>query len=307
MTDSGSTKKLQVFISHADEDNPAARRLYKRLREDGFDPWLDEERLLPGQDWRLECEKAMRASDAILACFSEESVSKSGFVQKEFKRALDIQEEKPEGAIFVIPVRFDKSEVPFSFRDLHWVDYPADYDRLLLSLQRKPGGTAMPEKTSKLKTSAPRTSSRGSHGKPAAPKATGGNVFNIRGDVHIGRDMVAVTGDQINIHRETITNITSPAQFMDELQRLKEEIEKLKSQPDVSPAEARRMEVAQADIQDAKDEAAKDKPVAERIKNTLNGAKETMEKLGGSIGAALNLGTTLGNLAMLAIKLFGGG
>ena len=91
---------------------------------------------------------------------------------------------------------------------------------------------------------------------------------------------------------------------MDELQKLKDEIEKLKSQPGVSPAEARRMDVAQTDIQDAKDEAAKDKPVAGRIKTTLDGAKETMEKLGGSIGAAMNLGTTIGNLALMVFKLF---
>jgi hypothetical protein len=305
MTDSGSTKKLQVFISHANEDNPAARRLYKRLKEDGFDPWLDEENLIPGSDWKLEIEKALRASDAILLCFSERSVAKVGFIQKEYKRAMDIQMEKPEGAIFVIPVRLDECEMPFFIRDLHWMDYPADYDRLLLSLQRKSGGTAMPEKTSKLKTSAPRTSSRGSRGKLKAPQNPGGPIFNVQGGIHIGRDMVA--GGQVNYINETNLNISTPAQFMDELQKLKDEIEKLKSQPAVDTAASRRMDVVQADIQDAMNEAAKDKPVAERIKNTLDGAKETMEKLGGSIGAALNLGTMLGNLALLAIKLFGGG
>jgi hypothetical protein len=31
-----------------------------------------------------------------------------------------------------------------------------------------------------------------------------------------------------------------------------------------------------------------------------------MEKLGGSITTALSLGTTLGNLALIAIKVFGG-
>ena len=43
-------KKLLVFISHASEDNSAAKRLTKRLKDDGFAPWLDLERLLPGQD-----------------------------------------------------------------------------------------------------------------------------------------------------------------------------------------------------------------------------------------------------------------
>ena len=69
-------KKLLVFISHASEDNSAAKRLTKRLKDDGFAPWLDLERLLPGQDWNLEIEKAMRESEVILLCFSKESVAK---------------------------------------------------------------------------------------------------------------------------------------------------------------------------------------------------------------------------------------
>ena len=48
-------KKLLVFISHASEDNSAAKRLTKRLKDDGFAPWLDLERLLPGQDWIQTC------------------------------------------------------------------------------------------------------------------------------------------------------------------------------------------------------------------------------------------------------------
>jgi phosphoglycerate-specific signal transduction histidine kinase len=118
-----------------------------------------------------------------------------------------------------------------------------------------------------------------------------------------------VDGDQVNnyFHNEQITNITTTAQFVDELQKLRDEIEKIKSQPNMDPAVTRRMEVVQADIQDAIMESKKEKPVAERINTTLDGAKETMEKLGGSIGSAISLGTMLGSLAVMALKLFGGG
>jgi len=297
MTGQNLEKKLLIFLSHAREDKPAVKRLCKRLRDDGFEPWLDEERLLPGQDWNLEIEKALRASNVILLCFSTLSVAKEGYIQREYKRAMMIQEEKPEGMIFVIPVRLDDCEIPFSIRDLQWVDYPSGYYRLLLSLQSKSGGTAMPAKTPRPKKSAPR--------KPAASKESGGPTFNVQGGIHIGRDMIS--GDQINYINETNLNITSPTQFIEELKKLKDEIERLKTQPNVDPAATRRMEVAQADIQDAIDEAQKEAPVAERVNKTLDGAKETMEKLGGSIGAAINLGSTLGNLALLALRLFGGG
>jgi hypothetical protein len=129
------SKSLKVFLSHAREDKPAVRQLSRRLKDAGFDPWLAEERLLPGQNWELEIEKALRASDVILLCFSEKSVNKEGFVQREFKRAMKYQEEKPEGVIFTIPVRFDQSEIPFSYRELQWVDFPSNYEQLVAALE----------------------------------------------------------------------------------------------------------------------------------------------------------------------------
>lgn len=287
-------KKLLIFLSHASKDKHQVRNLSKRLREDGFDPWLDEERILPGQDWDLEIEKALRASNAILLCFSELSVAKEGYIQREYKRAMRYLEEKPEGTIFVIPVRLDDCELPYFIREIQWVDYPADYDRLVTSLEMRAGVPTMPRKPTQTKTRKQTTS-----------RTKGGNVFNFHGEVHVGGNMIG--GDQTNYYNNPQTfNITSPAQFMDELQKLKAEIERLKSQPELDRSVARRVDLVQADIDDAVDEAKKEKPTAERIKSTLDGAKETMDKLGGSIASAINLGTALGNLAMIAMKIFGG-
>lgn len=294
MGNQDGTKSTLIFLSHASEDKPKVRNLCKRLKADGFDPWLDEERLLPGQDWSLEIEKALRASDAILLCFSSLSVSKEGVIQREYKRAMKIQEEKPEGAIFIIPVRLDDCEMPFFIRDLQWVDYPKNYDRIAMAINSKSGGKAMPQKTEKPKKAV-----------PSKPRGSGGTTFNIQGGIHVNRDFIG--GDQVNyMHNEQITNITTPVQFVEELQKLKDEIEKIKSQSALDPAGRRRLDITQADIQDAMDEAQKEKPVAERINITLEGAKATMEKLGGSITSAVKLGTTLGNLALLAWKVFGG-
>jgi hypothetical protein len=292
-----SEKKLMVFLSHASEDKRQVRNLCNRLRDDGFDPWLDEERLLPGQDWNLEIEKALRASDAILLCFSQLSVAKEGYVQREYKRADSYSEEKPEGTIFTIPVRLDDCEIPHFIRDKQWVDYPAGYDRLVQALHIRAGGTAMPKKAPKPKAKKPAS-------KRTSSKSDGGNVFY--GDFHVRGNVI--TGDQTNYYYQPqqTFNITSPAQFMDELQKLKAEIERLKSQPNVDPATVRRMDLVQADIEDVEEEAEKEQPTAERIKNTLDSAKETMDKIGGSVASAINLGSALGNLAMIAMKVFGG-
>ena len=299
MTRQNVEKKLLIFLSHASEDKTKVRNLCKRLREDGFDPWLDVERLLPGQDWNLEIEKALRASDAILLCFSSLSVVKEGYIQREYKRAMRYLEEKPEGTIFVIPVRLDDCKLPQFIREIQWVDYPADYDRLVTSLQVRAGGSAESGNTTKPKTKTP-TSRR------TTPKPASGNIFNVEGGIHVAGNMIA--GDQTNTYyqNQQNINITSPAQFMDELQKLKEEIERLKSQPNIDRSAVRRMDVVQADIDDAIQEAAKEEPGARHIKDTLTSAKETMEKLVGTVASAINFGSTLGNLALMATRLFGG-
>lgn len=116
------TKRPHVFLCHASEDKPAVRKLYERLVEDGIDAWLDEENLLPGQNWELEISNAVKKSDAVIVFLSSRSVKKAGFVQKEIKLALDVAQEKPEGTIFFIPARLDESSVPDSLREYQWVD-----------------------------------------------------------------------------------------------------------------------------------------------------------------------------------------
>jgi len=135
-------RKLRVFLCHASQDKPAVRDLYKKLlAEPWIDPWLDEERLLPGQDWNLEIEKAVESSDAVIVCVSSISVAKEGYVQKELRQVLDIALEKLEGAIFVLPVRLDDCGIPRQLREIQFLDYfpkskqAAAYDRLKASLK----------------------------------------------------------------------------------------------------------------------------------------------------------------------------
>ena len=135
-------RNLRVFLCHASQDKPIVRELYQRLLAEGWiDPWLDEEKLLPGQDWDMEIEKAVEAADAVIVCLSNRSVSKEGYIQRELKFVLDIALEKPEGTIFVVPLRLDDCELPRRLRSWQFVDYfPAErrkpsYQRLIQSLK----------------------------------------------------------------------------------------------------------------------------------------------------------------------------
>lgn len=130
-------RPLRVFLCHASGDKSAVRELYNRLTKDGFDAWLDKEKLIPGQDWKVEIPKAVKNSDVVIVCLSFQSVNKEGFVQKEIKLALDTADEKPEGTIFIIPARLENCEVPDRISRFHWVDLYSDdgYEWLIKALK----------------------------------------------------------------------------------------------------------------------------------------------------------------------------
>lgn len=133
------SRPLRVFLCHASADKPAVRELYERLRTDGMDPWLDEETLLPGQDWDLEIRKTVRASDVVLVCLSERAISKAGYVQKEVSLVLDVADEQPEGTIFLIPVKLEPCDIPARLSRWHWVNLfeQRGYERLLRALRAR--------------------------------------------------------------------------------------------------------------------------------------------------------------------------
>jgi hypothetical protein len=130
-------KFLKVFLCHASEDKPKVRVLYTRLRQDGIAPWFDEVDLVGGIEWDIEIRKTVRKCDVILVCLTELSASKTGYGQKEIKFALDVADEKPEGTIYIIPLLFEKCEVPFRLEKWQWIRYFADdgYEKLIRALR----------------------------------------------------------------------------------------------------------------------------------------------------------------------------
>src|SRR5262245_26717113 len=150
----------RIFLCHASEDKAQVREVYHRLRSiDGFEPWLDEEDLLPGQEWAREIPRALQTSDFILIFLSRSSVAKRGYVQREMKLALDAWQELPEGTIHTIPVRIDACEVPDSFRRYHWSNLfePTGFDRIVRAIRaelaKRPETAPLP-----IQQSPPRTS-----------------------------------------------------------------------------------------------------------------------------------------------------
>jgi len=142
---------LRVFLCHSNNDKPLVRDLYKRLKENDIDPWLDEENLLPGQDFDFEITKAVRSSHVVITCLSAQSVNKSGYLQKEIRKVLDVANEQPEGTIYIVPLRLEECEVPSQLRRWQWVDFfetkgieTKGFERLMRALRERARAAGLP-------------------------------------------------------------------------------------------------------------------------------------------------------------------
>lgn len=187
-----SNRPLNIFLSHSSGDTPEVEKLNLFLKDLGADPWLDTEKLLPGQDWNFEIRKALEDADAILVCLSKKSVGKEGYVQKEIRIALDLALEMPEGRIFLIPARLEECDLPFSLKPYQWVDlYTAGgMEKLVKSLNlrgKQVGARALSTEAASL----PEIKRQVQKKKPK-PKPSAGPIINIHGNV---TDSTIVVGD----------------------------------------------------------------------------------------------------------------
>src|SRR5215467_4173540 len=99
-------RPLRVFLCHASQDKPAVRELHQRLKTEGWiDSWLDEDRLLLGEDWDVKIQKELEAADIVIAFISDAAIKKTGYVQKELRLIDEICLYQPEDTVFVIPLR----------------------------------------------------------------------------------------------------------------------------------------------------------------------------------------------------------
>jgi TIR domain-containing protein len=131
---------MNVFLSYCHQDLAVAERLHCDLRKHGISCWFDREDLLPGQRWRETIETAIRKSSYFIALLSTHSVTKEGFVQREFRWALDVLSEMPPGRIYLIPARIDSCTPAHQvLKDLHWVDlfpiYESGLERILRAIR----------------------------------------------------------------------------------------------------------------------------------------------------------------------------
>lgn len=104
--------KPRVFIAYVEEDLAYAKKLYSAFQANGFRPWLDKKRLMPGQNWPRAIETAIQTSDFFVPCFSRRATTKRGSFHSELRYALFCAAKVPLDEIFLIPLRLDDCIVP---------------------------------------------------------------------------------------------------------------------------------------------------------------------------------------------------
>lgn len=136
------SQRLYVFLAYAHRDREVVRSLYARMVKDGVQVWLDEEKLLPGQDWEYEIRKAIRSSHAVVVCLSRHFNRQRGYRQKELRIALEEANLLPEGEIFIIPARLEDCVIPENLRRWQSVDLYEihGYKKLMNAMRRRATG-----------------------------------------------------------------------------------------------------------------------------------------------------------------------
>jgi energy-coupling factor transporter ATP-binding protein EcfA2 len=122
----------RIFLSYAPQDRSAVERLYERLAEVGFKPWMAAKDIAAGESWKRSLYRAMSTADLVLVCLSEHSLVK-GASQPEIRQAIDLWQRRPAQEIYLIPVRLEPCDVPLTLSDLIGVDLFQDdgFERLV--------------------------------------------------------------------------------------------------------------------------------------------------------------------------------
>ena len=125
----------KIFLAYAHEDEEKVQALYSKLSAAGFKPWMAAKDILPGEQWEVSIQNAIRGADFCLVLLSK-SAGKRGFLQNEIRRAMDVRETRLARDIYLIPARLEECEVPEILRAFHRVDLFMDkgWDRLIQAI-----------------------------------------------------------------------------------------------------------------------------------------------------------------------------
>jgi len=131
-------KKPTVFLAYTHEDRKTAVDLARSLRLAGIEPWIDVEKLLPGQRWMDQIKTEIEKASAVLLLLSNHSISKKGYFQKEIRIAIDMVKKQTKAMPYLIPVRITPIEITSELSSYQVIDLfdPASENNLVRLLYK---------------------------------------------------------------------------------------------------------------------------------------------------------------------------
>ena len=111
-----TTARRYAFLSYSHDDRALVTNLFHLLRTVGS-VFLDAYELLPGDNWRVEVEQAIKRCDVLILCWCEHSEN-SDEVRQEFELAHSLGKRIVPLMIGDLPVR-----LPEMLRDLNYIDF----------------------------------------------------------------------------------------------------------------------------------------------------------------------------------------
>ena len=113
------SKRIFIIYSHKDKDK--AREITAKLREMGYNPWLDEEEIIPGQNWNKVIKQAIENSAVALFLSSSNTATGDSAVLNEIKAARDVLRARDDSHSPIIPVLLEESKLPKELAQIHAV------------------------------------------------------------------------------------------------------------------------------------------------------------------------------------------
>jgi len=105
----------QVFICHDSCDGDFADVLKSKLKEAGYEAWIDIDRLQVGEDWRAEIDEAIKSSTAIVVIMTPEA-KESEYVTYEWAYAAGAK-------IKIIPLMVKLTQLHPRLESLQYLDF----------------------------------------------------------------------------------------------------------------------------------------------------------------------------------------
>jgi hypothetical protein len=121
------TATSTTFVSYTRDDQAFVLKLARDLRAASIDLWVDQMKIRVGDAWDEAVQHALTTATTVLVVLSPEAVA-SDNVLDEVAFALD-------GGRRVVPIVYQKCDVPLRLKRLQYVDFTADYDSGLEQLR----------------------------------------------------------------------------------------------------------------------------------------------------------------------------